>query len=71
MRTDKGDMARALDLLEQVGAIHRVKRGRVKIITVTPEGAFRGNVNNHAQAVERYKLDVIEGGKSENPEVSS
>ena len=64
MRTDKGDMARALDLLEQVGAIHRVKRGRVKIITVTPEGAFRGNVNNHAQAVERFKLDVIEGGKS-------
>ena len=36
----------------------------MKIITVTPEGAFRGNVNNHAQAVERFKLDVIEGGKS-------
>jgi len=32
---------------------------------VTPEGAFRGNVNSHAQAVERYKLDVIEGGKSD------
>ena len=55
----------ALDLLEQVGAIRRVKRGRVKIITVTPEGAFRGNVHNHAQAVERYKLDVIDGGKTE------
>lgn len=65
MHTDKAQMARALDLLEQVGAIHRVKRGRVKIITVTPEGAFRGNVNNHAQAVERFKLDVIEGGKPE------
>lgn len=65
MRTDKGDMARALTLLEQVGAIHRVKRGRMKMIAVTPEGAFRGNVNNHAQAVERFKLDVIEGGKSE------
>lgn len=62
MRTDKGDMARALTLLEQVGAIHRVKRGRMKMIAVTPEGAFRGNVNNHAQAVERFKLDVIEGG---------
>ena len=62
-RTDKAQMARALDLLEQVGAIRRVKRGRNKIITVTPEGAFRGNVNNHAQAVERYRLDVIEGGK--------
>ena len=65
-RTDKAQMARALDLLEQVGAIRRVKRGRTKIITVTPEGAFRGNVNNHAQAVERYRLDVIEGGKSDS-----
>ncbi len=65
MRTDKGDMARALDLLEQVGAIQRVKRGRVKIITVTPEGAFRGNINKHAEAVERYKLDVIQGGKAD------
>ena len=67
MHTDKAQMARALDLLEQVGAIHRVKRGRVKVITVTPEGAFRGNVNNHAQAVERFKLDVIEGGKDSAP----
>ena len=63
-RTKAPNMADALKLLEQVGAIHRVRRGRVKIITVTPEGAFRGNVNNHAQAVERFKLDVIEGGKS-------
>lgn len=67
MRTDKAQMARALDLLEQVGAIHRVKRGRVKIITVTPEGAFRGNVHNHAKAVEKFKLDVIEGGKDSAP----
>ena len=57
-------MANALKLLEEVGAIRRVKRGRSKIITVTPEGAFRGNVNNHGQAGERYRLDVIEGGKS-------
>jgi DNA-binding MarR family transcriptional regulator len=59
-------MADTLKLLEEVGAIQRVKRGRTKIITVTPEGAFRGNVHNHAQTVERYKLDVIDGGKSEN-----
>ena len=65
MRTDKAQMARALDLLGQVGAIHRVKRGRVKVIAVTPEGAFRGNINNHAKAVEKFKLDVIEGGKPE------
>lgn len=61
-------MAETLKLLEDVGAIRRVKRGRTKIITVTPEGAFRGNVNTHGQAVERYKLDVIEGGKSGAPD---
>ena len=60
-------MSPILKLLEDIGAIHRVKRGRVKVIAVTPEGAFRGNVNNHAQAVERFKLDVIEGGKDSAP----
>jgi len=65
--TKPPNMASALKLLEEVGAIRRVKRGRNKIITVTPEGAFRGNVNNHAQAVERYRLDVIEGGKKADP----
>jgi hypothetical protein len=65
-RTKPPHMANALKLLEEVGAIRRVKRGRNKIITVTPEGAFRGNINNHGQAVERYRLDVIEGGKSES-----
>lgn len=58
------NMTPILKLLEDVGAIRRVKRGRTKVITVTPEGAFRGNVNNHGAAVERYRLDVIEGGKS-------
>ncbi len=58
-------MAVTLKLLEEVGAIRRVKRGRAKAITVTPEGAFRGNVNAHGQAVERYKLDVIDGGKAD------
>lgn len=67
MRMDKGDMARALDLLEQVGAIRRVKRGRSKVITITPEGAFRGNISGHAAAVEKYKLEVIDGGKKETP----
>lgn len=64
-RTKPSHMSDALDLLEQVGAIRRVKRGRAKIITVTPEGAFRGDVNNHAQAVEKYRLEVIEGGKKD------
>lgn len=66
MHKDKAAMARALDLLEQVGAIRRVKRGRIKTITVTPEGAFRGNVNNHGAAVERYRLEVIEGGRAQD-----
>ena len=60
-------MADALKLLEDVGAIRRVKRGRTKVITVTPEGAFRGDVNHHGQAVERYRLDVIQGGKPDTP----
>jgi hypothetical protein len=60
---DKAAMARTLQLLEDVGAIRRVKRGRTKIITVTPEGAFRGNINEHAKAVEKYRLEVIEGGR--------
>ena len=59
------NMTPILKLLGDVGAIKRVKRGRVKVITVTPEGAFRGNIHNHAQAVERYKLDVIDGGKND------
>jgi len=63
-RTGPAHMSRALELLERVGAIHRVKRGRAKIITVTPEGAFRGDVRNHGEAVERFKLDVIQGGKA-------
>ena len=57
-------MADTLKLLEEIGAIKRVKRGRVKVITVTPEGAFRGNINNHAQTVEKCKLQVIEGDRS-------
>jgi len=64
-RTKESNMHHALKLLEEVGAIKRTKKGRVKIITVTPEGAYRGNINNHAKAVERYKLDVIEGGASQ------
>jgi len=63
-RTDKAQMARTLDLLEQVGAIRRVKKGRTKVITVTPEGAYRGDVNKHNEAVQRYHLEVIKGGKA-------
>jgi hypothetical protein len=54
-----GNMARTLDLLESVGAIARIKRGRTKTITVTPEGAYRGDIARHAEAVDRYKADVV------------
>ena len=59
------NMSPLLKLLEDVGAIRRVRRGRTKVITVTPEGAFRGNINEHGKTVERYRLDVIEGGRGD------
>lgn len=63
---DKSHMARCLDLLEKIGAIGRLKRGRSKVIIVTPEGAFRGSVHAHGDTVERYRLEVIEGGKRDD-----
>jgi hypothetical protein len=57
---NKNSMAEALALLERVGAIHRVKRGRTKIITVTPEGAFRGSIEDHPAAVVRYSAEVVQ-----------
>lgn len=56
---DAGDMARTLRLLESIGAIARVKRGRTKTITVTPEGAYRGDIARHAEAVDRYRAEVV------------
>jgi hypothetical protein len=55
---DKTTMSDTLALLEQIGAIGRVKRGRIKVITVTPEGAFRGKIDNHAEVVEQYRAEV-------------
>lgn len=48
-----------LALLESVGAIGRVKRGRTKVIAVTPEGAFRGDMNAHSATVARYSAEVV------------
>lgn len=56
---DPAYMTRMLNLLERVGAIARVKRGRTKVITVTPEGAYRGDINRHAEAVDRYRAGVV------------
>jgi DNA-binding transcriptional ArsR family regulator len=52
-------MSRALARLEAVGAITRVKRGRSKVITVNPEGAYRGDVNRHADVMDKYKTEVV------------
>jgi hypothetical protein len=56
------DISTALKTLEQVGAIRRVVRGRTKLIYVNPEGAYRGNVNNHADAVDRYSKTIAKAG---------
>jgi predicted transcriptional regulator of viral defense system len=57
----------ALGLLERVGAISRIKRGRKKVIIVTPEGAYRGNIANHADAVDRYRKVVPLPRRGEDP----
>ena len=59
------NMKNTLALLERVGAISRVKRGRNKVITVTPEGAFRGDLTKHGEAVARYSAEVV---KLQHPE---
>jgi DNA-binding transcriptional ArsR family regulator len=51
--------ASALALLESVGAITRIKRGRRKVITITPEGAYRGRIDNHAETVDRFNAEVV------------
>ena len=56
------DVSTALKTLEEVGAIHRIKRGRTKLIYVNPEGAYRGNVNHHAAAVAAYRNVLTEAG---------
>ena len=56
----KQDMAETLALLERIGAITRTKHGRTKTITINPEGAFRGDVNRHAEAVDRYRAEVVQ-----------
>ena len=56
---NKFDMSRTLATLEQIGAITRVKRGRTKVITVSPEGAFRGKIENHNEVLERYKAEIV------------
>jgi hypothetical protein len=60
MGINKVSMAETLALLERIGAITRTKRGRTKTITINPEGAFRGDVNRHAEAVDHYRAKVVQ-----------
>lgn len=64
------NMAETLKLLEEVGAIRRMKRGRLKVIMVTPELACRNHIMNFAPPAGRTRFDVIDGGKH-GPETRS
>ena len=59
LQMTKSGLSRTLQLLENVNAIKRVKRGQVKVITVTPEGAYFGNIKRHGDAVRRYGMEVL------------
>jgi len=50
----RANVTRALAVLEQVGAIKRVKSGRRTRIYITPEGVFRGAMDKHAETVAAY-----------------
>ena len=48
-----------IEMLENVRAITVIKRGQTKVITVSPEGAYRGDLNHHAEVMDRYKAEVV------------
>ncbi len=60
LKVNISDVSRALKILEDVGAIHRVVRGRTKLIYVNPEGAYRGPIDHHAEAVDSYRKTVAD-----------
>ena len=61
LKVNVPDVSCALKTLESVGAIHRVQRGRTKLIYVNPEGAYRGRIDQHAATVDAYRKAVTEG----------
>lgn len=63
-KLDRANLSRTLALLEEVGAIKQVKKGRRNIISITPEGVYRGPIQAHSAAVGKYKLEVLDGGKT-------
>ena len=62
LKVRQADVSESLTLLEQVGAIRCVVRGRTKLIYVNPEGIYRGPVGNHAAAIDSYKKVMAEFG---------
>ena len=56
------NVAASVQLLESIGAIRRVQRGRTKTIALNPEGSFRGRVDQHAAAVDAYKKTLTDAG---------
>ncbi len=66
LRVQPADVSRALASLEGIGAIHRRRRGRTKVIHVNPEGAYRGKVDqhHHASAVEAFRTQVLGSGNA-------
>ena len=62
LKARQADISYALQVLEDVGAIHRVKSGRTKLIYVNPEGAYRGRVDQHAAAVDTYRKTLTDAG---------
>ena len=58
-------MSRTLHLLEDAGAIRRIKKGREKVIIVSPDGIFQGDDRNRAKVIERYQQAVIQSGKAD------
>lgn len=47
-------VTRAMKLLEEIGAIKRVRKGRASKVFITPEGVYRGSMDKHAETVARY-----------------
>jgi hypothetical protein len=61
---DKVTVSKALKLLESIGAISQVKRGRRKVILITPEGAYRGSIDHHTETATKFRFEVIKGGRA-------
>lgn len=61
LRMQPADVSRALALLEDVRAIYRVAGSRSrkeKVIHLNPEGVYRGDINRHPAAVDKFATVV-------------